>query len=195
MNLLDVEVAGGRGDRELGVLTYGRFLPETYGEFAIVQAIQGVPRIAPGASLPSSFPSAVQREEPMGPQLASPLGPVIGPPRAPTVSGRDASVPQVGVGATPVLAWNAPAFGEPTGYWVRLYEVRALPTGRTQRLPQADLYTDRKEMRIPPDLLVPGHSYVATIDARWTGAATEAAPLRFPLPRASARAVTEVFSP
>jgi hypothetical protein len=120
--------------------------------------------------------------------------------RAPTLAGKDLFAELTGVGATPVLAWQPPALGEPTSVLITLAQAIPEPPGSYP----PGWYTaasfvvpgDVTSVRLPPGVLREGEHYVLVIKAiRQVGQDVRVAPHRTYVEFAFAEAVTSPFTP
>ncbi|XXF79839.1 PKD domain-containing protein [Myxococcaceae bacterium GXIMD 01537] len=93
------------------------------------------------------------------------LFPQVAPARNLRLNGQDATGPVLtGVGLSPVVSWDAPGFGVPTSYAVRIYRLSA-PTNITRRTQVASLLTDQTQVPVPPGVLAAGESYYVQLTA------------------------------
>ena len=120
----------------------------------------------------------------------APVTPILGPVQNPTING--ASIFQTATLTTTSvnLSWNAPAIGQPYGYYVNVYELGSLLNGGTQEYVQvARLGTAKTSMQVP--FLNAGNTYVFLITSETDGiAAMESNPLRAKAPNGEAAVVS-----
>jgi hypothetical protein len=171
--------------------TYGRFLPAFWKEYVEVQMSGGL-RFPRGDSY-LSYPLSVGALFPLE-QVPSNLTPVVSPPRGLRISGRDASVPLMEVGAAPVLSWSAPALGTATFYDVDVEQV--VSTGGSLSFETAATFRVFSTMlQMPRGLFRPGGTYVAFVTASAEmNPSFSSAPYRVHAPTAWADTATAPFT-
>ena len=134
--------------------------------------------------------SLVSAELPLD-TLPDPIAPVIWPVRDVQINGADATVAQTGVGASPVVSWSPPAFGQAAEYEVQIW----LLDGGGFWSWGFPIYSGDTQVMLPPDSVLPGHTYAVGITAiasssrEWPGL-----PLMKMLPEHHAEFVTAPFS-
>src|SRR5439155_1020284 len=115
--------------------TYGN--PFTTGgtawdEFVIARYEFHVPVLAQGATSPSPLTAVLDVDIPVASLMATGnITPALSPPRNVKIAGMDATMTRTGVGATPMISWDAPTIGTATSYRVDIYSVSAM-AGATQ---------------------------------------------------------------
>jgi hypothetical protein len=137
---------------------------------------------------------------PAGELSGRPLGPTLGLPRNVTVNGRPAPVSQVsaGVGLTPTVAFEPPAFGAPDSYVVYVIEAndrknaQGAPVRRERRV--ASLRLAGTSVTLPEGVLRAGQLYTLRVEARAGGGPPQST-FRLGQRRASATTFTGVFTP
>src|SRR5262249_17979223 len=123
------------------------------------------------------------------------IAPVISPVRAVRINGMEFDAPRTGVGASPVITWEAPSIGTTTDYVVRVHAVDPSVDGVSVRTIAA-LYTKSTSLQIPASVLGGGSSYVLTITAvSAPGADLSTRPFIASVPFASADYVTAQLTP
>jgi hypothetical protein len=149
-------VANGRGSPavRLDGLRYGRAGPQAWQDVWVHRATQRV-RLTGGTATNRTFVS-VESAGVVAAGSATPVAPVISLPRDVRV------IPVPGsaydhVGATPTIAWSAPALGTPEGYHLR---VRGAGLQH-----EAVFSTTRTEVLLPPGVLQDGVTYYASVTA------------------------------
>jgi hypothetical protein len=123
------------------------------------------------------------------------IAPAISPVRNVAINGARLDAPQVGVGHTPTVTWEAPAIGTATSYAVTVQAI--VRTGAGHALsPVGTFVTTEPSLRLPELATASVESYVLTITAISTGDRDLArTPLRGTLPFASADFVTAQITP
>jgi hypothetical protein len=174
-------------DVDYGVLSYGDPFPAAWERlFQYCQETQvSLPR--PNSTVTDTFIVADQQT------TAVPAGavtPILGPVQSPTING--ASIFQTAtLNTTSVnLSWNAPAIGQPYGYYVSVYELGTLTNGGTvEYIPVGQFGTAKTSMQVP--FLSAGNTYVFLITSETDGLANmEMNPLRRKAPNAEASVVS-----
>jgi hypothetical protein len=90
--------------------------------------------------------------------------PEVGPPGDLTVDGVPAQQQRVLTSALPVLAWSEPSLGLSRAYQVRVVELyRSSLDGTTRGRDVYKIYTSARSVRIPPNVLHSGKSYVLVV--------------------------------
>lgn len=187
------------GDVNLGVVSYGRFLPATWKEFRYASRGTSVPFTAPGATTPVVITTAVVRTDPM--PAPNPIVPVVSPPRALTLRGvagtsapLAATAPRTVDTLTPTLSWTAPSVGAPRVYVVALFRLGVGAGGATTSTNVATFRTAATSVTVPSGVLDDGGAYVAVVTA-YTGAiGWDTAPRRRGLNAGWAGAISGVIS-
>ncbi len=131
---------------------------------------------------------------------AAPITPPLTPVRNATVNGVPFFAGGGVAGATPTIAWTAPATGTPLFYRIGVKELTLLPNGRTQGTPRASVVTSETSFTFPPSILNATSTYVFTIEA-WAstsvlpahGIALATAPFKTTNEVASATIASNVF--
>lgn len=146
-------------------IAYGQPFDSLWHEWRGENVIFTVP-FQVGTASPRTAVAVVAQSAAMSPALSPVVVPRISPPRRPTVGGRDAFQPQSGVGTTPVLAWSAPDIGSPSRYEVEVYRLTEdQGISRRTLVLRAELKGGTSSLRIPPDVLLAGQPYHASIRA------------------------------
>ena len=174
-------------DVDYGVLSYGDPFPAAWQRlFQYCQETQvSLPR--PNSTVTDTFILADQQitAVPTGP-----VTPILGPVQNPTINGVS-SFQTVTLNTTSVnLSWNAPAMGQPYGYYVEVYELGTLTNGGTvEYIPVGQFGTAKMSMQVP--FLSAGNTYVFLIKSETDGLASmEMSPLRTKAPNAEASVVS-----
>ena len=135
------------------------------------------------------------------PTEAAPAAPIIGPVRNVTIAGRPAFDAPQGVGAAPEIAWEAPAFGTPVEYEVKILAPGGVdPTYDFGWYPSAIFHVpgDRTSFVLPPETLVTDYPYAIAIRAITHAVPDEqraVAPRQLALPYGWADTITPAFKP
>jgi len=174
-------------DVDYGVLSYGDPFPAAWERlFQYCQETQvTLPR--PNSTVTDTFILADQQitAVPTGP-----VTPILGPVQNPTING--ASIFQTAtLNTTSVnLSWNAPAIGQPYGYYVEVFELGTLTNGGTvEYIPVGQFGTAKTSIQVP--FLSAGNTYVFLITSETDGLANmEMNPLRRKAPNAEASVVS-----
>ncbi len=170
-----------------------------WDEFVSLDYSFNVPVLAPGAQVPANLLVGFTARFPVAALVADgTIAPVIAPVRNVQIGGMDAMAPRAGVGLTPVVTWDPPAIGAPTGYNAQVEDVTTDASNQTVLDDVADVTTTSTRLAIPPSILVSGHSYLLVISADLLpGADVVAAPLLATgvAPHHHARLATAQFTP
>ena len=123
-----------------------------------------------------------------------PIQPMLGPVQAPTVSGHDLFQAQTGVESTPMIAWRAPALGNPTLYGVTVVHLTHMNIVEetTFNEPVATIETTETSVAVPPGILLAGEPYVIEIWA-YDGESLSA-PFRQSFPQAYASVASAMIT-
>lgn len=127
----------------------------------------------------------------------SPVTPLVGPVAKPQIAGLDLLVPQVGVGLTPTVSWQAPALGTPTSYEVKLLALGIADSGYALQ-EKATLVVPGSvtTITLPRDVLESDTIYALEIRAiSQTGQDAASAPFRSGMPLGYADFITNYFIP
>jgi hypothetical protein len=92
------------------------------------------------------------------------------------------------------VSWSPPATGTPTLYKVFVLQARVFE-GRVTFATIAALHTEDTSVRVPPDLLQFGESYVLIIEALIEGEVSATKPFQRALKRGFAQLVTARLTP
>ena len=174
-------------DVDYGVLSYGDPFPAEWQRlFQYCQETQvSLPR--PNSTVTDTFMLADVQTTAVP---AGPVTPILGPVQNPTING--ASIFQTAtLNTTSVnLSWNAPAMGQPYGYYVEVFELGTLTNGGTvEYIPVGQFGTAKTSMQVP--FLSAGNTYVFLIMSEADGMANmETSPLRAKIPRGEASVVS-----
>jgi hypothetical protein len=174
-------------DVDYGVLSYGDPFPAAWQR--LLQYCQetqvSLPR--PNSTVTDTFILADQQTTAVP---AGPVTPILGPVQNPTING--ASIFQTAtVNTTSVnLSWNAPAIGQPYGYYVVVNQLGTLTNGgAVEYIPVGQFGTAKTSMQVP--FLNAGNTYVFLITSATDGLANmEMNPLRRKAPNAEASVVS-----
>lgn len=113
--------------------------------------------------------------------------PLISPVQNAKVNGSDLFTVNTINSSAVTLSWNPPAIGAPFGYQVMIESPTRLPNGSVGYSSLATLSTATTSIKVPPDLLAPGHTYLFVISSLMDGRANmETSPHRSSLPVARA---------
>jgi hypothetical protein len=189
----------GRGDESLdevnfGAVHFGNPFPAAWSVWAYHYTTFTVDLTAPGASSAVTMNSFLVRVAPV--TALSPFAITLTPVLGAQINGRNADTDQTGVGVTPLLTWNAPGTGAPTGYYIDIYELSKGVSNDSNEAFIATVYTSSRIVRIPPGILTTGKTYFAYITAFIApNASFSQAPYRRGMPYALADHLTAPFSP
>ncbi len=153
-------------DLDLGDLPYGNPFPSTWTPLAETYFTWAVSYMAPGASTPVTMYRSAYTATTTMPSAAAPITPLLSPVQNPRINGKTLFSNQLSVGTNPVIAWDAPATGAPTGYVVTIYQL--VNQGGASVLPGLYRYTFRTSARqftVPPGVMTSGNTYIVTISA------------------------------
>jgi len=188
-NLLSFLAPLGTADLDLGTLIYARPFPPWFTEVRVLEQAITVRIPAALGSSEITFSTFLTRHEPL-PGAPNPIVPLLGPARLPRVAGRDALLPQGGIGLTPTLSWSTPALGTPTRYVVSIFDLAN--GGFAVR---AQITAIGTSVAIPPRVLVPGGVYLAQITAYVEPGHDLSAPNKVTFPRDMVPLYTAPFAP
>jgi hypothetical protein len=193
--LLRVPAASGTADLVGVPLAFSRFLdPALWNEWIEGEFLAHMSYTAPGATTPLDEPVAVHARAAYVDSAGSTLvQPVVRPVTAPLMNAVSAFTAQTGVGPTPLLAWTAPGGAPPASYAVTIYRLSASGISSTRTV-VGSFTTAATQLRLPSNVVVPGSTYYARIEAR-SGAPDPLAPLRAGNVGASAGVLTATFAP
>ncbi|HSR95562.1 MAG TPA: hypothetical protein VLM79_00775 [Kofleriaceae bacterium] len=123
------------------------------------------------------------------------VAPLISPVRNVRIAGKDLSSPQIGVGPSPIVQWDAPRIGRATQYAVLLRKVTATAT-QTSATSVVRFVTRSRSLQIPGPYLAGGGTYLLSIAAINFGHVDRTRSLLGDgLPFESASSVTSTFTP
>lgn len=113
----------------------------------------------------------------------------------PKINGADLFTPNSINSTAVTLSWDRPTIGTPFGYYVAIMRPTTLPTGTVNYVSFASLGTAKTSLTIPPNLLVPGQTYLFVITAVADGKANiETSPNRSSLPIANADVISAAIT-
>lgn len=182
-------------DLDLGDLAYGNPYPNSWNLLAETYFIWNVNYLAPGATTPISLQRSAYTATSALPTAATPLAPLVSSVLNPRINGKDLFQNQIAVGTSPTLTWDLPSTGVPTGYVLRVMELKNTG-GTSQLLTRASLRTTARTLTIPPGVMVPGSTYVITISSvRFPGVNFAQYPFETALPYASAPMMSAIVAP
>ncbi len=191
----DSGAPGAATDLDLGDLAYGNPFPAAWSLLAETYFIWSVSYLAPGATVPVALQRSSYTATSTLPTAAAPLAPLVGPALNPKINGKDLFQNQVAVGTTPTLAWDLPSLGTPTGYVVRVFELRN-NAGTSQLLTRATFRTAARSLTVPPGILAPGGTYVVSLSSvRFPGLAFAQYPFQTSFPYATAPLMSAILAP
>ncbi|HTL97836.1 MAG TPA: hypothetical protein VL181_03425 [Holophagaceae bacterium] len=153
-------------DLDLGDLPYGNPFPTAWTPLAETYFTWSVAYLAPGAATPVNLLRSAYTATTTMPTAATPIAPLLSPVQNPRINGKTLFQNQLGVGTNPVIAWDAPATGSPTGFVVSVYQL--MNQGGTSALPLSSrfvLRTASRQVTVPPGIMTAGNTYVITISA------------------------------
>jgi len=183
-------------DVAFGTLSIGNPYP-SYTPFMTTALDAWVSLTAPGAANVAWAFAGISSNTALpasGPLVVTPL---LSPVQAPQFNGTlNLFNNNTNVGVTPVLSWTAPALGMPTGYNVKIVEVKGDGKTGTTTTQVALLSTAVTPIQVPPGILLPGHSYYLTLTAVAAAALDfESGPYRTTFPFSEAGLISGLFSP
>jgi hypothetical protein len=125
----------------------------------------------------------------------APLVPVVGAVVDPLINGSDAFGALTGIGTSPTLSWTEPQIGAATKYVVRVKAVTNAG-GQTTLATIATLETTATQIVVPPNILMPGDTYMFQIISRSeAGVDHEVTPNVYSLPAGWASITTAMATP
>lgn len=182
-------------DLDLGDLAYGNPYPTTWSLVAETYFLWTVNYLAPGAATPIALSRSAYTATATLPTAVAPLGPLVSPVTNPRINGKDLFQNQVAVGTSPTLAWDLPTLGSPTGYIVRVMELKN-DAGASRLQTRATLRTATRSLTVPPGIMLPGSTYVITVSAvRFPGVNFSQYPFQTAFPYASAPVMSAIVAP
>jgi hypothetical protein len=146
---------------------------------------------APSGGATITFDVQVSASVGVGVDQSRTLIPVVGPVGQIRLNGEDFDTARTGATTTPTLSWSPPSIGQATAYDVLIHH---LPARQARRELVATFTTARTELRVLPDLLKAGETYVFQVRSR-AGLDFTASPFRTALPSGSADALTPAATP
>jgi len=153
-------------DYQIPAVPYGNPFPSPWTEaYEITWSYYRGGYVLPGTTQVRSLTASIGVTSALFPDASHPIRPTLTPVRDPKINGLNLFQPQTGVGETPTLSWNAPATGSPTYYRVQVRNLWPTGNGNSTWYTVAYLYTRNTTIKLPPNLLTSGASYVLTIRA------------------------------
>lgn len=181
-------------DVDFGDLTYGNPFPATWTPFLGLSYEFLVPMTATGASTPIAVPAEIYLNTTQLPTITAPLAPVITPALNIKIGGTALTQKTNTTTLSPVLSWDPPATGTPTGYRVTVYQLTKTGTASGYQM-LLDLFTKGPSMKIPAAVLSAGNEYFFVVRSYLVPAVDfTAAPYHAVFPWAHADALTAVVS-
>jgi hypothetical protein len=174
--------------------SYGDPYPPAWIRLGHLVVNYNVPVLIPGATAAVTVNAQIFRRDVASAATGGSFGAEVSPVREPKINGMSAFTDATGVSANPVLSWSGPATGKGPLYMVELLHAR-VANGKAVFDSIAYLYTADTSIRIPPDVLQFGESYVARILARTGEGITVNRPWMWPAKIAHSQCVTARFSP
>ena len=116
----------------------------------------------PGAAAPTTLYGYVVSTTTSALSKTSPLAVTVSPAQSPTIAGKAFTTNPTGVGVNPILQWQAPAKGTPTGYIVWIINLK---TGNNDGILVTAAQGPANSLTIPPGVLVAGTYYAVQIRA------------------------------
>lgn len=142
------------GNLNTGNLAFGDPFPTSWTRIMRVDFTNPVPVTPAGATNKIYFQTSVTAQWRATEVPASGLlKPIVGPARNYKINGLSLMQPQSGVGTTPLLAWDPPTIGAAAYYTVSIFNL-------TRQVSVASFLTTRTTLRVPPQLLNTGESYL-----------------------------------
>jgi hypothetical protein len=151
-----------RSDIDLGNISFGNPFPAAWQPYLRVDQYTQMSYALPGNNT-YNLAGVIHVSVPASQSAA--LAPIVGPVANPRINGQNFFSDNAGVGTTPTLSWSAPQVGTATGY--RIYVV-LLYDGAQKTISDetvAKFYTAGNGLRLPPNVLVAGNSYLIVITA------------------------------
>lgn len=181
-------------DVDFGDITFGNPFPSTWTPFLSLSYEFLVPMTAAGASSSVSVPTEIMVSTTQFPTAASPVVPVITPVQSVKLNGSALTQKLNTLTLSPVLSWDAPATGTPTGYRVTVYQLTKAGSASNYQI-LLDLFTNGKSMTIPAGVLDAGNEYFFAIRSYLTPAIDfTSAPYHAVFPWADTDMLTPVVS-
>ncbi len=182
-------------DLDLGDLPYGNPFPASWTPLVETYFTWTISYMAPGASTPVNLGRSAYTATTVMPSATSPLTPLLSPVQNPRINGKTLFQNQVGVSASPVISWDAPATGAPTGYVVSLLPL-VNNGGASAFQPRTIFRTAARSITVPPGVMAAGVSYVITISAvRNPGYSYASNPFQSALPYGSSPVASNIVTP
>jgi hypothetical protein len=185
----------GTSDLDLGDLPYGNPYPSAWNLITESYFTWSLSYLAPGASTPAAVRRSTYTATPTLPSASAPLSPLVSPVLNPKINGKDLFQNQLAVGTNPVISWDLPSTGTPTGYLVRIMELQN-NAGATRMLTRGLLRTATRSITVPPGIMNAGTTYVIFISAiRTPGVNFNQYPFQTTFPYASAPCMGAIVAP
>ena len=174
-------------DVDYGALSYGDPFPAGWQRLFQYCQVSEVKLPRPSSTVTDTF-LLVNRQT-----TAVPTGgvtPIMGPVQNPAINGTSIYQTATLNTTTVNLSWNAPAIGQPYGYYVTVYRLGTLINGGTEEYIAVGLFgTAKTSMQVP--FLSAGNTYVFLIRSETDGLAKmETNPLRAKIPNGEAAVVS-----
>ncbi|HEX8436573.1 hypothetical protein [Archangium sp.] len=174
-------------DLETGTMTYGTPLSDTWGVSVSTRASFMSKYVLPGSTRGSvSISGGVETVDVVDAANAAnvTVTPWLSPVQNPRINGTSLFTETSGVGASPVISWDPPAVGTPSLYRINVRRLFIDSAGTNRSTPVGVVYTRGTQVKIPPDLMLAGRSYVLTLNEVQNAVSTPNAPYRSSLPAA-----------
>ncbi len=185
----------GTTDIDLGDLPYGNPYPIQWNLITESYFNWSLSYLAPGATTPFVAKRSTYTATTTLPTAAAPLSPYVSPVLNPKINGKDLFQNQLAVGTNPVISWDLPSAGAPTGYLVRVMELQN-NAGTTRMLTRGLLRTATRSITVPSGIMVPGTTYAVFISAiRTPGVNFNQYPFQTTFPYASAPCMSAIVAP
>lgn len=167
-------------------LTVPTLFPSTWGRTLVTFYSVEQNRTIVDGGTPARFAGGVTMNDPAeaAPAMITPRMTAV---RGPQIAGRNFVEDQTGVGATPSLAWMAPATGTVSTYRVNIGRVLANGTTAESWV----IFTSNPGVSVPPGILAAGNAYVFSIEAVQFAQGG----LSFTIPSASSIVISGVIRP
>jgi hypothetical protein len=175
-------------------LPYADPYPPSWGRFCGAYMHYTVPVLIPGASAPVEVTAVIYTNDTVARFNAGPVRPIVTPPLDPKINGRSAFTETTGATTTPLVSWSPPAVGEPEVYKVFVMHAR-VSGGVASTSTVATLWTEDTSVRIPPEILQSGESYVLKIEALIEDGVSATRPFHRALHRGFAQLITARLTP
>jgi hypothetical protein len=169
-------------------------LGKPWDEYAIINYLFAVP-VQLGTAAPYHEFVGYDANMALGELHGGIVKPLISPVRDVRIAGKALRSPQIGVGLSPTVQWDAPAIGRATQYLIALKRLAASST-HTSGTTVATFVTKDRTLQIPSTYLASGSTYILSMTAINFGSVDRTTDLFGDgLPFESASSITSTFMP